>query len=426
MTSNNLRGGVSALGLIAALSFGVSAANATEGYFQTGYGTIQKAQAGAGVANPEDAMSLSVNPAGLVHVGNQLNMAFTLFSPKRDVTVTGAGFLAGGKTKSGSDYFLMPNMAYSRQLDAQSAWGVAVFGNGGMNTNYGPVANPACGPGGSGIFCGGRAGVNLEQMFLTVGYARKMGDVSIGVAPIVAMQKFRAMGLGAFAGFSSDPAHLSNTDTDTSYGAGARVGLQWSLQPGLRLGLTGQTPIWSTKFEKYAGLFADGGSFDIPGQVSAGLAWDATRDLTLMLDWRHIFYSAVGSIGNSSTLLGPGSLGSKNGPGFGWSDVDAVSIAAAYKVNADLTLRAGYSHNTNPVSSTDAMFNIFAPGIVTDHISAGASYKVSPNSGIEFAVGYVPRHNVDGTTLATLPFPVQGVRLSMEQFEVSMGYTYKF
>lgn len=432
MTSNSLRGGVSALGLIAALGLGMGSASATEGYFQTGYGTIQKAQGGAGVANPEDAMSLSVNPAGLVSVGNQFNMAFTLFAPSRDVTVSTPGLLPMGKTESRVDHFLMPNMAYSRQIDAQSAWGVALFGNGGMNTTYPAVANPTCAlmGGGSGLYCGGPAGVNLEQMFITVGYARKMGDLSLGIAPVIAMQKFRATGLGAFGmmGFSVDPTKLSNNGDDYSYGAGVRLGLQYNLQPGLRLGLTGQTPIWSTKLDKYAGLFADGGSFDIPGSISAGLAWDATKDLTLMADWRHIFYSGVPAIANSS--LNPAQFGAKGGPGFGWSDVDALSIAAAYKATADLTLRAGYSHNTNPVHGRDALLNILAPGVVTDRLSAGAGYKISANSSIEFAFGYVPRSNVTGNTpvLATPlgPMPSQTVRLSMEQYEASIGYTYKF
>ena len=432
MTSNHLRGSVSALGLIAALTFGAASAGATEGYFQTGYGTIQKAQGGAGVANPEDAMTLSVNPAGLVHVGNQFNMAFTLCSPRRDVTVGTPGLLPMGKTESHMNHFLMPNMAYSRQIDAQSAWGVAVFGNGGMNTSYPAVANPTCAlmGGGSGLFCGGPAGVNLEQMFVTVGYARKMGDLSIGVAPIIAMQKFRAAGLGAFGmmGFSTDPTKLTNNGDDYSFGAGVRVGLQYNLQPGLRLGLTGQTPIWSTKLDKYAGLFADGGSFDIPGSVSAGLAWDVTKDLTLMADWRHIFYSGVPAIANSS--LNPALFGAKGGPGFGWSDVDAFSLAAAYKATADLTLRLGYSHNTNPVHSRDVLLNILAPGVVTDRFSAGASYKVTPSSGIDLAFGYVPRSNVSGATPVLVTplgaMPSQNVRLSMEQWEASVGYTYKF
>jgi long-chain fatty acid transport protein len=424
MTSNYLRGSVSALGLVAALTFGAATASATEGYFQTGYGTIQKAQAGAGVANPEDAMTLSVNPAGLVSVGNQFNMAFTLFSPSRDVTAAPGGMIAPGKTSSDSNYFLMPNMAYSRQIDSQSAWGVAIYGNGGMNTNYPamPRALADCGvAGATGVFCAGRAGVNLEQMFITFGYARKFGDVAVGIQPIIAMQKFRAGGIMSFAGFSSDWLNLSNRDNDYAFGAGVRAGIEWTIQPGFRLGLTGTTPIWSTKFDKYKGLFADQGGFDIPGSVSAGLAWDATKDLTLMLDWRHIFYSQVGAVGNTSTTMAPGSLGTSGGPGFGWADVDAFSIAASYKATKDLTLRAGYSHNTNPIHSQDAMFNIFAPAVVTDHFSGGVSYKLNPNSGIELAAGYVPRASVSGFAMGGQP-----IRISMEQWEASIGYTYKF
>ena len=436
MTIRHLASGVSALAFAAAL-FGATGANATEGYFQTGYGTIQKAQSGAGVANPEDAMALSVNPAGLVSVGNQFTAAFTLFSPLRDVTVNGAGgMLPEGKTTSGSTLFLMPNMAYTRQIDAQSAWGVAMYGNGGMNTDWPGMTRTdgMCGPG-TGLFCGGASGVNLEQMFLTAGYARKMGDFSIGVAPVVAIQKFRADGLGAFTMASADPGDLSNRGDDWAYGAGIRVGMQWNLTPSFRIGLTGQTPIWSTKFTRYSGLFADGGSFDIPGNVSAGLAWDAMPGLTLMADYRHIFYASVPAIANTSIYLGypTNLLGSSTGPGFGWKDVDVVSLAAAWKATKDLTLRVGYSHNTNPVRTEDVMFNIFAPGVVTDHISTGFSWQVTKNSGIDFAFAYVPRTSVSGKTLPQLAgfgpppgYAQQDVKISMEQYEVSLGYNYKF
>lgn len=424
MTIRHFAGGVSALAFAASVFVGATGANATEGYFQTGYGTIQKAQSGAGVANPEDAMSISVNPAGLVSVGNQFNAAFTLFSPKRDVEATGVGMLPVGTTTSGSDLFLMPNMAYSRQIDAVSAFGVAMYGNGGMNTDWPAMSNAACGPGGTGLFCGGGSGVNLEQMFLTAAYARKFGDVSIGGGPVFAIQKFRADGLAAFAAASSNAANFTNRGDDWSYGAGFRLGLQWNIAPNVRLGLAGQTPIWSTKFSRYSGLYADGGSFDIPATVSAGLAWDVVPTVTLMLDYRHIFYGSIPAIANSSAGLGAVPLGSSGGPGFGWKDVDVVAIAAAWKATQDLTLRAGYSHNTNPVRSEDAFFNIFAPGIVTDHLSTGFSYQLTKNSGLDFAFAYVPRATLTGPELAIAG--AQTIKLSMEQYEVSLGYNYKF
>ncbi|NLH81199.1 MAG: hypothetical protein GX458_10220, partial [Phyllobacteriaceae bacterium] len=147
--------------------------------------------------------------------------------------------------------------------------------------------------------------------------------------------------------------------------------------------------------------------------------------------YRHIFYSGVASIANSSTTLGypTNPLGSSVGPGFGWKDVDVIALAAAYKATKDLTLRVGYSHNTNPIGSEDVMFNVFAPGIVTDHVSTGFSWQITKNSGIDFAFAYVPRASLSGKTLPQLAgwgYTQQDVKVSMQQYEVSLGYSYKF
>ena len=47
---------------------------ATNGYFAHGYGTKNKALAGAGVALPQDAMIAATNPAGMVWVGADLGV----------------------------------------------------------------------------------------------------------------------------------------------------------------------------------------------------------------------------------------------------------------------------------------------------------------------------------------------------------------
>ena len=38
------------------------------------------------------------------------------------------------------------------------------------------------------------------------------------------------------------------------------------------------------KFDKYAGLFEDGGAFDIPASFTAGVAFKANPDTTIMPD----------------------------------------------------------------------------------------------------------------------------------------------
>ncbi|MDE2578246.1 MAG: outer membrane protein transport protein [Hyphomicrobiales bacterium] len=420
---------------------------ATEGYFQAGYGTVQKGVAGAGVANPADAMAMSINPAGIVDLPQMATIGVSAFMPFRGYTAVGPGFIApggaSGSLNSNSNFFVMPNGAYVSPIDRDSAWGVAVFGNGGMNTNYPNVLNNAM-PGCFGVYCGGSAGVDLKQMFVSVGYARRFGSFSIGIAPTFAMQMFSAKGLSFFGfppqfpgfppSFSADPFNMTNNGVDMSFGGGARLGVEWRVTDRLRVGVAGTTPMPMTPFGKYAGLFANAGRFNIPGSITAGVAFDVLPTLTVMGEYKHIFYSGPEPIANASALIilpfagGPGyKMGQWGGPGFGWRDVDVFTVAAEWRATRDLTLRAGYAHNTNPIRGTDVTFNLLAPGVVTDHIAAGASYAISPNAKLDLAATYVPKKTVWGPE--TTPFGVNSGRMigiSMNQWEVSLGFSYRF
>ena len=398
-----------------------TAAHATEGYFLGGYGATQTGLASAGVANPEDAMSMTLNPANIVGVDRQVNLGMSLFAPQRGYTGTNTQFVAPGNHSSSVPVFLMPNIAYSQPIDGASSWGVALYGNGGMNTVYNGVANPAC-PG-AGLFCGGKAGVNLMQGFLQADYAHSFGQFTIGVAPIVAVQLFGAEGLGAFAGQSATPGAFTNRGTQASYGVGLHGGVEWRATSALRIGASGGTPDWMTKLSKYSGLFANGGSFNIPGFVSAGVAYDIQPDLTLMVDYKHIFYSGVASISDSSRLAQP--FGSSGGPGFGWKDVDVVALAAEWRANARLTLRGGVEFNTNPVGSSDVTLNVLAPGVTTSQFSAGLTYRVTSNSSIDLAGYYVPRTTVTGPEFAPVPNPGT-IAIHLSEAQVTLGWTYHF
>jgi len=410
-------------GTIVALAATVCPAGATDGYFQVGFGARQNALGGAGVADSTDAMAQTLNPAGIVGVGDQWQIGGAIFMPYRGYDATGAGFVARPSVDSDANFFLMPNFAVVRQIDAQSAWGISVYGNGGMNTTYANVANPACG-GGSGVFCGGASGVDLMQAFISVDYARQTGPVKIGIAPTLAVQRFQAKGLGAFAGSSADAANLTDNGFDYSLGGGLRAGIEIEAMPGLRFGLSGQTKMYMTKFEKYAGLFADQGSFDIPAAITAGFAIDATPDLTLAFDYQRIFYSGVGSIGNAGSIALP--FGSSGGPGFGWDDVNVFKVGAEWRANDTWTLRAGYAYSDNPVGPEDVTLNILAPGITQHHITAGASYKMSERDTVEFFGMYVPETRISGPEISGGAPTGETVTLNMHQFQFGFGFTRNF
>jgi long-chain fatty acid transport protein len=405
---------------------------AADGYFLDGYGARQKALGGAGVADSRDAMSLSINPAGLVDIPRELQLTFTGLFPERGYSTSGLPqILAPGDVRSGRPFFPIPDNAFAAPIDPESAWGTASYTNGGVNTSYdvGHARAPNGGPLG-----GGFAGVDLSQFFTSFGYARRFGALSIGVAPTVAVQMLNVQGLKALAPYSSDPAHLSDSGYDWSVGGGVKIGLQWRATDQLRFGLAASTPMYMTAFRKFSGLFAEGGKFDIPATIVAGLAYDLTPDLTVMADWRHIFYSGVPALHNSSVPLRLNSLGSLNGPGFDWQDTDSAALGVEWRTNPALALRLGYHYATSPVPSRAVTFNVLSPIITAHHVSGGFSYEVTKNSTIDFSAVYAFKNNVSGFEAlpqsAQNPFggynPNARVNIWVRGLEVTVGWTYKF
>lgn len=414
------------VGLGAALAcLSAAPALATEGYFALGYGPVQRALGGTGVAYGEDAMAATVNPATVASIGKELSLGIQAFMPHRGYTGTGTYFVAPGEVWSRRNFFLVPNVAYNLPLSNGGVLNFAAYGNGGMDTSYPALPNSAYYCGGYGVFCAGSAGVDLQQLFLSVTYAQKIGNLSFGIAPTIVLQGFKATGLDAFGGFSIDPTNLTGNGRDWSHGAGLRVGMTYDISSTLSLGITAQTKMNMSRFKKYAGLFEGGGAFDIPATATVGLAWKASPTVTLLMDYQRIWYSGVPAVSDPFPN-GMNPLGAPGGPGFGWDDVNVIKIGAEWRASDRMTWRVGYAHSSNPVGSNDVTINILAPGIVTDHFTAGGSFRMSDRDRIDFAIEYAPKHTVSGTEVTTMGATPGVIELKMHQVSASFGWTRTF
>ncbi|HEY9052721.1 MAG TPA: outer membrane protein transport protein, partial [Gammaproteobacteria bacterium] len=399
-----------------------SAAYATNGYFAHGYSTKEKGLAGAGVAYSQDSLASATNPAGLVSVGARMDVGGALFNPNRQYTVTGNPSgnpppvfpFSPGTYESSHDVFFIPHFGYTAKIDDNSVWGIAAYGNGGMNTDYENVPytpNPAT----SGTFAAGAAGVDLAQLFINATYAKKINDEhSVGASLIFAYQMFKAHGLLAFSSYSSDPANLSDRGDDTSSGFGAKFGWQGKVAPAVTLGASYQTKMSMSEFDKYRGLFAEQGDFDIPATLILGGAWDIDDTSKLLLDVQTIYYSDVNSIANPISNLNPGGnlLGTDNGGGFGWDDMTVIKLGYQWMMD-DMTMRVGVSHGNQPIPSSEVVFNILAPAVVETHITFGLTMPLSDNTEFSFAAMYAPTGDVSGANSFEVPNQ-QTVKLEMD------------
>lgn len=419
---NGLAAGIA----LAAASLSSSPTLATEGYFSHGYGAVNKSMAGAGVALSMDAMSQATNPAALTGVKSQFTADLSAFSPHRSHTVTGAPSGGGGtfplnegSYDSDRELFAIPGMAGSYLFDDVSAFGWAFYANGGMNTTWNEPAG--------GVFYGGKTGVDLGQGFLQFTYARELSPgISVGISPILAAQRFKAFGLVAFSPYSSDPNNLTDNGYDWSYGYGGKLGVQAELAAGFTFGAAYESRIYMTEFDKYAGLFAEQGDFDIPASLQAGFGWDSGAGVKVALDYKRIFYGSIDSIANPLLPnLSPGNLGTDNGAGFGWETINAYKLGIEWQATPVLAVRAGIGINDNPIPSSEVMFNILAPGVQEQHYTAGLTWQATPNGALNVGMMYSPSNSVTGPNPLEAPNQ-QTIKLEMWQWEGTVGWTWTF
>ena len=408
--------------LVAAIAaaFAPSAALATTGYFAHGYGMKAKGMGGVGIALPQDALAAATNPAGMALVGNRVDVGVDWFRPDRGAEITGSPVPGLNGTYDGNDTqdFLLPEFGYNRMIRPDLSLGVSVYGNGGMNTDY--KSSPFTALGGS-----SPAGVDLAQLFIAPTIAYKMGAHAFGVSLNLAYQRFKAEGLDPFKGFSSSPNNVTNNGYDSSTGWGLRFGWTGQVSPTVTLGVTYQTKTQMGKLDKYKGLFAEQGGFDIPENYGAGIAWRASDKLTLAADIQRINYGDVASVGNPVDCLFAGAcqLGADNGAGFGWKNTTVYKLGAAYAWSESLTLRGGFVTLKQPIPQSQTFFNIVAPGVVENHVTAGATWTLANKSEITAAYMHAFENKVNGQ--GSIPGALGGgeanLRMSEDSFGIAWG-----
>lgn len=409
-----------ALALVAA-----PAAFATNGYFMHGIGTASKAMAGASTALAQEALDSETNPAAGVFVNRGYSASLALFSPDRSYDVQGnpSGMpqtfgLTPGRVTSESTLFPMPSLGFNFRPSDVSAVTLNLTAHGGMNTDYRT----------STFYGSDHTGVDLSQMFVSTTYARKVTtNQSLGVSAIVAAQRFKASGLEAFSQFSSDATALTGNGSDWSYGLGVKIGYLAKPTERLSVGATYAPKISMSEFDKYSGLFAEGGTFDIPASANVGVAYELTEPLTLTADYQRIHYSDVRAVGNHlmpNLMTAP--LGTDGGAGFGWKDINVYKVGAQWAASDVWTFRAGYSRTDQPIPESEVLFNILAPGVIEDHFTVGFSKTLVRTPGrFNMAVMYAPSQTVTGANPMEIPGGQQ-ISLTMNEWEVEVGYSYGF
>lgn len=395
------------------------AAQATNGMQLEGYGPIAAGMGGVSMALNNGVAASANNPATLrlMATSARLDLAIGHLGP--DVQLS-AGPMA---SKSGGTSYTMPAFGYARR-SGDWVYGVGVFAQGGMGTEFGADSFMAMGSGkpvrselGVGrailplaykasqqLTLGGSVDLVWSTLDLRMAASgAQLGQMVTGATGNLA-QALPALGGAPWARIDfSDGTEYSGEAW--SRGWAAKLGFHYKLSDELSVGGAwhSRTHLSDMKTSpggasmSAMGGFADSGSlhvldFQMPAQTALGVAWQATPSLMVAADVKRIAWKGVMDM----LRMRYDSAGMGGSVSFGlpqqWKDQTVTAIGLAWSATPALTLRAGYNHASNPIP--DLFVNPLFPATVEKHYTAGLSLKFGESSEVSAALSKAPAARV--------------------------------
>lgn len=430
-----------ALAASAALAL-MPAAQATNGMLLEGYGPIATGMGGTATALDNGLAAATNNPATLA-LGDgrtRLDLAIGLLGPHVSSSVGPV------RADSGGTSYVMPAFGWGRR-SGRLSYGLALFAQGGMGTEYSSQSFLALGSGEDvrselGV---GRVilplawqatpelaiGASLDLVWSSLDMKMAASGAQLG-AMVTGAGGNLAMALPALGGAPwaridfSDGSKFSGAATATGWTG--KLGLVYTVNPDLRVGLSHhlksalkdmRTGVSGARLSAPGG-FADNGritvqDFQMPAQTTVGLAWQATPATLVALDLKRIGWSDV----MESFRMRYDSAGMGGSVSFAmtqrWKDQTVVQFGASHRLNDTWTLRAGANLAGNPVP--DAFVNPIFPAIVKNHYTLGAGWAMNPERELNVSMAYAPKVTVDTPS---------GVVISHRQLNLQLMLSQRF
>ncbi|WP_456021101.1 OmpP1/FadL family transporter [Pseudomonas protegens] len=349
-------------------------------------------------SSAEDASTIYGNPAGMARLKReQVSVgAATLFA-KSDISRTRSTF-GGNEDGDMVPTTTVPMGYYVKPIDDHWAFGVGFYVPFGLITDYGS--------GFAGRYYANKSEVTTLTFQPTISYAFNQ-KVSIGFGPTINRIS------GEISGMVPNPlspgrndGKLKSTGDDTALGFNAGVLVQATDQT--RVGLTYHSKVsyhLDAKTKVTDGIFSvlgvSGRSYDAsldvdtPESVDVSVTHQFNNDWTLYVGSTWTRWSRFKELTIENSGLPPllsGQLGTISEE-QNWHDTWAHAIGAAYQLNNQWVLRAGFSVDQSPANNINR-----GPRIPTGDrkvISFGAGWTPVENITVDLAYSYLWEESVE-------------------------------
>lgn len=350
---------------------------AQSGHLMQGVGAVNMSMGGASTAQPIDISgALKWNPAAIsAFEGSTISLNIGLFmaNPELSSTVPTPNGPMSGKSTDVKSNSILPSLGFvygrkdSKHIFGAFAFGVSGFGVDFPESTTNPINMPQS--------MGGFGNLTSNYMMLQTGlsYAYKISkSLSIGVSP-----NFNIATLELKPNPTANPtmAGYPTTNNALATGFGGQIGVFYQNEEGFKLGASYKSKQQFSNFE-FENTYLDNSSsknsfkMNFPAVYSLGVGYSNSK-VDLAFDFRHVEYSKTEGFED----YGWSATGAVKG--FGWKDMQVLSLGAQYKGIKKLPLRVGYTYNTNPIKPELAFFSTSATAVIQNACQFGFGYEFS-------------------------------------------------
>ena len=292
-------------------------------------------------------------------------------------------------------------------------------------------------PGGD--FDGQYQGSQFERQYFAPGLEREFGESGVlGVAAVIAYQRYSAANLGLFAattqdlnplfGYGVGQGYLASAYTgyepfqESGYGTGVRLAVRQEVTSGIALDAGFQSRIDMEEFAAFRGVYSQPADLDIPARARVGLAFQASERSWLNVAVERVLYSDISAFPSRylpNRLLSM--LGDSTSPSFNWEDLTVYTVGYTWSDGKDQQWRVDLSTRTQPSPSSRLLSQALAGDLADSAMVVGYSRRTGLRSRLDFNAAYAPSEYAFGGS-------VLGVTTDEldQQFEVEAMWTLSF
>ena len=270
-------------------------------------------------------------------------------------------------------------------------------------------------------------GSSFERQYFSPTLEHQFSEGGVlGVAAIIAHQRYSAANLGLLAASTPDQSPWTYSGyqpfAESGYGTGVRLAVHQEVVSGFALQARYQSRIDMEEFAAYRGVYSQPADLDIPARARVGVEFQASNRSWLNVAIERVMYSDISAfpsryLPNRFLSL----LGDSTSPAFGWEDLTVYSVGYTWSDGKDQQWHVDLSTRTQPSPSSALLSQALDGDLASSAMVVGYSRRTGARSRLAFNAAYAPSEYAFGGS-------VLGVTTEEldQQIEVEALWTVKF